>query len=229
MTEILMIEDDKELAELLSEYLETFKIKVTNYETPELGLSALRFKEFKLAILDLSLPDMDGLDVCKIITSKYNIPVIISSARSDVSDKVACLQMGADDYMPKPYDPRELAARIQSVLRRYQTPQKETKEIKHEEEHSDFELNENMMQINFKGTPLKLTAAEYGILKHFISRKKIVISREEIINNVEAINYESSFKSIDVIIGRLRQKIESDSKNSKYIISVRGVGYKFLG
>jgi len=225
MTEILMIEDDRELAEILTEYLAGFNIKVTNYEVPELGLSALRFRDFKLVILDLSLPDMDGLEVCRIITAGYKIPVIISSARSDLSDKVACLQMGADDYMPKPYDPRELAARIQSVLRRYHTK----KEDASEEEKSDFLLDEDMMQILFKGSALKLTPAEYGILKHFITKKKHVISREDIINNVEVINYESSFKSIDVIIGRLRQKIEEDPKNAQYIISVRGVGYKFLG
>ena len=100
MTEILMIEDDRELAEILTEYLAGFNIRVTNYDNPELGLSALRLKEYKLVILDLSLPEMDGLEVCRLITTRYHIPVIISSARSDISDKVACLQMGADDYMP---------------------------------------------------------------------------------------------------------------------------------
>lgn len=225
MTEILMIEDDRELAEILTEYLAGFNIRVTNYDNPELGLSALRLKEYKLVILDLSLPEMDGLEVCRIITSQYHIPVIISSARSDISDKVACLQMGADDYMPKPYDPRELAARIQTVLRRT-SPQKNPAD---KEEASDFVLDEAMMSITFKGDTLKLTPAEYGILKHFIKHKKHVISREDIINNVEAINYESSSKSIDVIVGRLRHKIEDDPKNPRYIVSVRGIGYKFLG
>lgn len=225
MTEILMIEDDKELAEILTEYLAGFHIKVTNYDNPELGLSALRLKEYKLVILDLSLPEMDGLEVCRIITTQYHIPVIISSARSDISDKVACLQMGADDYLPKPYDPRELAARIQTVLRRIH-PQKD---LKLKEESTLFSLDEAMMSISFKGIPLKLTPAEYGILKHFIKHKKHVISREEIINHVEAINYESSSKSIDVIVGRLRNKIETDPKNPAYIVSVRGIGYKFLG
>ena len=225
MTEILMIEDDRELAEILTEYLLGFNIKVTNYENPELGLSALRLKPYKLVILDLSLPEMDGLEVCRQITGKYDVPVIISSARSDISDKVACLQMGADDYLPKPYDPRELAARIQTVLRRASGP----KETPKEEEPSDFELDEDMMSIRFKGTMLKLTPAEYGILRHFIKRRKHVVSREEIINNVEAINYESSSKSIDVIVGRLRHKLDDDTKDPRYIASVRGIGYKFLG
>jgi two-component system OmpR family response regulator len=225
MTEILMIEDDKELAEILTEYLAGFNIKVTNYDNPELGLSALNLKKYKLVILDLSLPEMDGLEVCRLITSKHNVPVIISSARSDISDKVACLQMGADDYMPKPYDPRELAARIQTVLRRYATPKEQTEQ----KEESDFILDEEKMEILHQNSVLKLTPAEYGILRHFIKRKKHVVSREELINNVEVINYESSSKSIDVIIGRLRQKIEDDPRNPRHIISLRGIGYKFLG
>jgi len=224
MTEILMIEDDRELAEILTEYLLGFNIKVTNYDNPELGLSALRLKPYKLVILDLSLPEMDGLEVCRQITGKYDVPVIISSARSDISDKVACLQMGADDYMPKPYDPRELAARIQTVLRRTAPREERPKE-----EASEFELDEDMMSIRFKGEMLKLTPAEYGILRHFIKRRKHVVSREEIINNVEVINYESSSKSIDVIIGRLRHKLGDDTKDPHYIVSVRGIGYKFLG
>ena len=118
MINVLMIEDDPEFAQILSEYLSDFNIKVTNFEDPYLGLSAV-IKNFDLLILDLTLPGMDGLEVCKEIRSKYNIPIIISSARSDISDKVVGLQLGADDYLPKPYDPKEMYARIMSLIRRY--------------------------------------------------------------------------------------------------------------
>ena len=118
MINVLMIEDDPEFAQILSEYLSDFNIKVTNFEDPYLGLSA-GIKNFDLLILDLTLPGMDGLEVCKEIRSKYNIPIIISSARSDISDKVVGLQLGADDYLPKPYDPKEMYARIMSLIRRY--------------------------------------------------------------------------------------------------------------
>jgi two-component system OmpR family response regulator len=118
MINVLMIEDDTEFAEILSEYLSKYNIKVTNYEDPYLGLSA-GVKKYDLLILDLTLPGMDGLEVCKEIVAKYNIPIIISSARSDISDKVIGLQIGADDYLPKPYDPKEMYARIQSLIRRY--------------------------------------------------------------------------------------------------------------
>ncbi len=103
-----MIEDDLELAEVLSLYLKQFNIEVTNYEEPFLALSSLKLQKFDLIILDLTLPGMDGLDVCKEIVEKFNIPIIISSARSDITDKVTALKLGADDYLPKPYDPREL-------------------------------------------------------------------------------------------------------------------------
>jgi len=123
MTNILMIEDDTELAEILTEYLEQFDMEVTTAEDPYIGLSTLAVKKFDLVILDLTLPGLDGLEVCKEIRKRYNIPIIISSARHDITDKVAALDNGADDYLPKPYNPMELQARIKSHLRRLGTQQ----------------------------------------------------------------------------------------------------------
>ena len=114
-----MIEDDLELAEVLCQYLKQFNIEVTNYEEPYLALSALKVNKYDLIILDLTLPGMDWLDVCKAIVKDFDIPIIISSARSDITDKVTALKMGADDYLPKPYDPRELEVRIKTILRRF--------------------------------------------------------------------------------------------------------------
>ena len=104
MINILMIEDDAELAKILTIYLQQYNIKVTNYETPELGISALSLKKYDLIILDLSLPNIDGIEVCRIIRKRYDIPIIISSARSYLGDKIACFSYGADDFMAKPYD-----------------------------------------------------------------------------------------------------------------------------
>ena len=117
MINILMIEDDPEFAELLSEYLSQFNIKITNFEDPYLGLSA-GVKKYDLMILDLTLPGMDGLEVCEEVVRKYDMPVIISSARSDINDKVKSFELGAYDYLPKPYDPKEMYARIMSILNR---------------------------------------------------------------------------------------------------------------
>lgn len=219
MNTLLMIEDDLELAEILSEFLEQCGFKVTVEDDPFKALSILKLEQFDAVILDLTLPGMDGLEVCKAIRERQNIPIIISSARSDVSDKINALELGADDYLPKPYDPRELEARLHSVLRRY-----DAIVALEAESQSDFKLNESAMQISYKGRPLDLTNAEYGILGHMIKKQGMVVSREDLIHNVSAINEDSSNKSIDVMMGRIRNKIGDKG----LIESIRGIGYKLL-
>ncbi|MGX2984056.1 acid response regulator transcription factor ArsR [Helicobacter sp. 23-1048] len=223
MLEVLMIEDDMELAEILTEYLKGHDMNVTNYDEPYTGMSAVNAKHFDILLLDLTLPNLDGLEVCKRVAKQKNIPIIISSARSDVDDKVKALEYGADDYLPKPYDPKELVARINSLLRRY--AKKNPKELSREKE-SIFKIDKQTRQVYFKDKMLELTRAEYEILTLLIGKKGQVFSREAIAIESESINPESSNKSIDVIIGRLRSKIEENPKSPKYIISVRGVGYK---
>lgn len=218
-----MIEDDLELAEILTEYLEQFDIKITTNDDPYLGLSTLNTNKFDLVILDLSLPGMDGLEVCKEIRKKHNIPIIISSARHDLSDKVNAFELGADDYLPKPYNPGELLARIKSHLRRQNITQTEQKSQKKDLVCDDFKHT-----ITLKDTPLNLTVAEYDILRYLIKKEGGAISREELIYNCNSINEESTNKSIDVIIGRIRTKLGENPKDPKYIHAIRGVGYKLV-
>ena len=217
MINILMIEDDAEFAELLSEYLAQYDIKVTNFEDPYLGLSA-GVKKYDLLILDLTLPGMDGLEVCKEVVEKYDIPIIISSARSDINDKVEGFALGADDYLPKPYDPKEMYARITSLLRRYSkshntdiaTPK------------SDFEIKGDT--IYFKSEALSLTPAEFEVLSLLVKHQGITQSREQIINTSGTMSIDSQGKSLDVIISKIRTKIG----DNKRIQAVRGVGYKLV-
>ncbi|MCD8544951.1 MAG: response regulator transcription factor [Sulfurospirillum cavolei] len=225
MTKILMIEDDLELAEILTEYLEPFDMSVMVAEDPYIGLSTLDMHPFDLLILDLTLPGIDGLDVCKEIRKRHTIPIIISSARTDITDKVTALENGADDYLPKPYNPRELQARIMSLLRRNKglTPIDQNVQ-----KTKDLVLNEEQRTIVFHGKALPLTAAEYGILGYLIKKEGGVVSREELIYNIEAISEETTNKSIDVIIGRIRQKLGENPKEPTYIHAIRGIGYKFL-
>lgn len=223
MLEILMIEDDVELAEVLSDYLKQHGINVTNYDEPYTGMSALATKNFDLLLLDLTLPNLDGLEVCKRVAKQKNIPIIISTARSDINDKIEALESGADDYIPKPYDPKELVARIKSLLRRHSQKLEEEKSVS---KAVTFRIDKDTREIYFKEKRLELTRAEYEILNLLISKKGHVFSREAIAIESESINPESSNKSIDVIIGRLRSKIEENPKSPQYIISVRGVGYK---
>ncbi len=218
----MMIEDDKEMAELISEFLSRHNIEIKNFENPELGLSELNFKHYDLLILDLSLPNIDGLEVCRLVREKLDIPIIISSARSDIEDKTACFYMGADDYLPKPYDSKELLLRIHSVLKRY------NKEPIVEEKVLIFEADINRHEIRKHGKLLHFTNAEFEIMAYFIKKKGYVISREELLSNVDAINFESSLKSIDVMIGRIRAKIEENPKQPKFLISLRGMGYKLI-
>lgn len=220
MIKVLMIEDDVELAELLKSRLYKDNIDVTIALTPLEGLSLFQTHTFDLLILDLSLPQMDGMEICRLIRQESTIPIIISSARSDIRDKMMGFSRGADDFLPKPYDPQELIFRIDAIMRRlHPTLPKST---------SPFELDEERHEISRHGTLLKLTPAEYDIVNYMMKKERYAISREELLMNIGSIKYESSLKSIDVIMGRIRQKIGDDPKNPRYILSVRGIGYKFV-
>ena len=220
-----MIEDDLELANVLTQYLKQFNMEVTNYEEPFMALSSLKINKFDLVILDLTLPGMDGLDVCKEIVNNFDIPIIISSARSDITDKVTALQLGADDYLPKPYDPRELEVRIKTILRRFNHSNIQ------EDEQKDkmFMLNEEKKEITKNGKYVKLTAGEFEVLSLLVKREGFVISREDIFDNSDILNqdYESS-GSLAVIINRIRHKIEENPKEPQYLQTIRGMGYKFI-
>jgi len=220
-----MIEDDLELAQIITDYLSSFDIEVTNTDSPYNGLSMLSIdKDFKLLILDLTLPEIDGLELLPKIREKSEIPIIISSARDDILDKVMGLERGADDYLPKPYNPRELQARIKTILKRVEAPS----EAKKEGHNSPFIVKEEDMTISFKGISLTLTLAEYDILKLLIKRNGGVIAREDFIYASNSIEDDSSLKNIDVIVSRIRSKLSKIDDSKTYIKSVRGIGYQLI-
>lgn len=219
---VMMVEDDSELAQILSEFLESKNVAITNFEDPfsaQIGLS----NTYDLIILDLTLPGLDGLELCKAFREKSDIPIIISSARGDIDDKLTGLKNGADDYLPKPYDPKELYARIEAVLRRYKKTNEPTLET-----ISPITINPEGMSATLEGRELSLTRAEFEILSYLHRNKNRAISREELAENIDAIDFESGLKSIDVIMGRLRQKLGENPKEPRFIKSVRGVGYRFI-
>jgi two-component system OmpR family response regulator len=245
MIKIIMIEDDNEIASLLKEYLYKFNIELINFENSKKGLEAIsnnNGNNFDVLILDLTLPDIDGLEVCKLVSEISDIPIIISSARSDDADIVTGLEIGADDYVSKPYNPRELVARIRSVIRRKDR-------LKHAKQMPDgtyipdessninicsnnnikhFEIDEDKMIIKKEEKILDLTSAEYELFSILLKNKDRVITRDFILENMKTMNYESIDRSVDVIIGRIRKKISDDPKNPKHIKSIRGYGYKFV-
>ena len=215
-----MIEDDYEIAQILTEYLNKFDISVSSAEEPYMGLSMLTQDDFDLLILDLTLPGIDGLEVIPKIRKHSSIPIIVSSARDDITDKVIAMERGADDYMPKPYDPRELVTRIKTILRRTHSSENREKE-----QSSLFELNSDARHVIFKNILLELTAAEFDILSILIQNRDSAISREQLLYDSEHIDDNSSIKNIDVIISRIRQKLALIDPTRSYIKPVRGIGY----
>jgi two-component system OmpR family response regulator len=222
MIKVLMVEDDLELADIITRYLASYDIEVYSVDSAYMGLSMLDTNKYELLILDLTLPDMDGLELLNKIREKSSIPVIISSARDDILDKVIGLERGADDYLPKPYNPRELEARIKSILRR------SVGSIQKNEQSSTFVYDKTKGQIFFKNQLLDLTMAEFDILALLIQKQNGVVSREDMIYGSDHIDDDSGLKNIDVMISRIRQKLHKIDPSVKYIKSIRSIGYMLI-
>ncbi len=218
---VLIIEDDPDLLMVLSNYLKKYGIENSYAEDPYIGLSMLTQEKFDLIILDLTLPGMDGLEVINKIRENSDIPIIISSARNDLTDKVIGLERGADDYMPKPYDPRELVTRIKTILRRINAPKKK-------KNNGNFIVDKQGHTIRFKDRTLELTAAEFDILELLIMHKNSALSREQLLYESKHIDDSSSIKNIDVIISRIRNKLAKIDNSKSYVKPVRGVGYMLV-
>lgn len=219
---ILLIEDDLEMQSLISEYLQNYDFEVQAYDKPKDALTHLKANpaQYKVVVLDLMLPQMDGFDVCKEIRSISDIHIIISSARNELSDKILGYGVGADDYLAKPYEPRELVLKINSFLRRNTQSKRRV---------GDFEIDEAKMEVSLEGYLLDLTKIEFDILLLLLSNQGKVFSREVIFNAINGIGYNSKDRTVDMHISNLRAKIGDDPKNPKYIKSVWGIGYKMVG
>jgi len=217
MLTILLLEDDKVIASLLSRYLSQYA-QVTHLEYPLEALELLDEKRFDIIILDLTLPQLDGLEVCKLMRKVSDAKIIISSARSDINDKLFALENGADDYLPKPYDPRELYARIKLLHAR--GAKKVTVDSK-------FRVDKESCMIFYENRELNLTLAEYQIMQLFLERPNQAFSRSDIANSISSHRFESGLESINVLIGRLRKKVEKNYKRPVHIKTIRGIGYRF--
>jgi DNA-binding response OmpR family regulator len=219
---ILVVDDDPKTVELVRLYLERDGYSVVvAYD----GLSALRvFREESphLVILDLMLPGIDGVEICRLLRAESDVPIIMLTARTQDRDKMAGLDTGADDYVTKPFSPGELAARVRALFRRLPFERGPT-EIK----HGDFMMNFPKRDVYLKNKPLKLTAVEFKILATFLKEPGRVFDRVELIDKAFGYDFESFDRAIDVHIFNLRHKIEPDPKHPKYIKTIYGAGYKF--
>lgn len=222
---ILIVDDDAKLNELLSEYLTKNGFVCFTSEAPSDAYAKLKKQNFDLIILDVMLPEMDGFEVCKNIRKEYDTPIIMLTARGEVTDKIVGLELGADDYLPKPFEPRELLARISSIVRRVEGKLKLSSNIRFKTLAID--INKRAAYIN--GKDIELTTAEFELLFLFAKNNGKVLSRDDLMKNTRGISWESYNRSVDVMVSRLRTKLKNFSpKKEDYIKTVHSVGYMFF-
>jgi DNA-binding response OmpR family regulator len=219
---ILVIEDDPRLAEMVKNYLGEAGFSVTVAGDGHSGVALEARETFDALILDLMLPDMDGLEVCRLVSARGETPILMLTARGDAMDRVVGLEMGADDYLPKPFEPRELLARLRAVLRR-----------RHRSEHAEvlrfgrLEIDTGARQARLDGAACDLTSYQFSMLLALARHAGRVMSRDAIMDLMKNERLEAFDRSIDVHISRIRATIEDDPKKPRRVITVRGAGYVF--
>jgi two-component system, OmpR family, phosphate regulon response regulator OmpR len=231
-THLLIIEDDSRLARMVAEYLGQSGFDVAHADEGGKGLAAVQERLPDLVILDLMLPDMDGLEVCRRIRAlsgdAARVPLLMLTAKGDPMDRIIGLEMGADDYLPKPFEPRELLARIRAVLRRKGETRADTADTRQPLlRFGSLEIDRDARTVTVNGAVCELTSYQFDLLLAMAERAGRVLTRDQIMEAVRGRELEAFDRSIDVHVGRIRNAIEVDSKNPKRILTVRGVGYVF--
>jgi DNA-binding response OmpR family regulator len=223
-TRVLVIDDDERLNALLTRYMDRFGLSVQSATDPRAGLRILKSAPPDIVILDVMLPEMDGFAVCRKVRETTRVPIIMLTARGEVMDRILGLELGADDYLAKPFEPRELVARVQAVLRRgFTTDNQERLRI------GNLDVDAGTRSVRLSGRDLGVTTAEFELLALLVRNRGRVLSRERILDGTRGIDWEAYDRSIDVLISRLRQKLGDDAKRPCYIRTVRGAGYVFIG
>jgi two-component system phosphate regulon response regulator OmpR len=219
---ILLIEDDSRLAGMVSEYLGKAGFHVVHAESGARGLALFAREGVDAVILDLMLPDADGLDICRLIRARSDGPILMLTARGDPMDRVVGLELGADDYLAKPFEPRELLARLRAILRRSRAGQKADVL-----RFGRLEIDRGSREIRLDGTPRPLTSYQFALVLALAEHAGRVMSRDQLMDLVKGEPIEAFDRSIDVHVSRIRAAIEDDPKKPRRIITVRGAGYVF--
>jgi len=218
---ILLIEDDQRLAEMVKNYLGAAGFSVTIASRGQAGIALEARETFDALVLDLMLPDMDGLEVCRRIRARSQTPILMLTARGDAMDRIVGLEIGADDYLPKPFEPREMLARLRAILRRGREPQAEVLRF------GRLEIDAGARKARLDGNECVLTDYQFSMLLVLARHPGRVMSREAIMELMKNERLEAFDRSIDVHISRIRAAIEDDAKKPRRIITVRGSGYVF--
>lgn len=226
MHKILIVDDERSILDLLEMILKRERFQVATAPDGKTALALFDSFNPDLVLLDLMLPDTNGHDLCRELTNKGRVPIIMLTAKNDIVDKVLGLELGADDYITKPFDTRELVARIKAVLRRLDKNKADSRKIL---THLDLVVDLENRTVTKGGKPVKLTVKEYELLEVLIKNPRKVFGREELLRLVWGYDFAGDTRSVDICVTRLRKKIEDDKSNPKHIITVYGFGYRFGG
>jgi two-component system, OmpR family, phosphate regulon response regulator OmpR len=218
---ILLIEDDNRLAEMVRDYLDGAGFRATRAATGAAGLGLHAREPFDAIVLDLMLPDMDGLDVCRQVRARAATPILMLTARGDAMDRVVGLELGADDYLAKPFEPRELLARLRAILRRANTAKDDVLRF------GRLEIDRGAREVRVDGEVRPFTSYQFSLLLVLAEHAGRVMSREMVMDIMKAEPLEAFDRSIDVHVSRIRAAIEDDPKKPRRVITVRGAGYVF--
>jgi DNA-binding response OmpR family regulator len=216
----LLIDDDRRMAELLTSYFEPHSVELVHAADGSLGLARVEQEAFDVVLLDLTMPGLDGLEVCRRIRQRHAVPIVMLTARGDETDRVVGLELGADDYLPKPFSPRELLARIRAVLRRA-APAAQSEHVR----VGDLDIDVSARQVSVAGRELTLTALELDLLLALARRAGRVVARDALFSLAGRGDSAINERAVDVHISHLRSKLGDDSRAQKRIRTVRGVGY----
>ena len=225
MHSVLLIDDDGKLAEVLTDYCAQFDIRIEPALRPSVGLEKLASSEFDAVILDVMMPEMDGFEVCKRIRSSSDIPIIMLTARGDVTDRIVGLELGADDYLPKPFEPRELIARLKSNIKRHAANTKAAPAASGKQTlyFEDITLYPDRREVQVRGRSIDLTTKEFDLLLLLATSAGTAFSRDEILAELKGTENELFSRSVDILVSRLRAKL----KPSNPIRTIHGAGYSF--
>jgi two-component system alkaline phosphatase synthesis response regulator PhoP len=220
---ILVVDDEPRIAEIARDYLERAGYRVTTVASGADALAAARARPPDLVVLDLGLPRMDGLDVTRALRKQSNVPIIMLTARVEESDKLIGLELGADDYVTKPFSPKELVARVRAVFRRIDAAP-ERGDIIHA---GDVTLDKRRMQAKVSDRAIDLTATEFELLATLVKQPGRVFTRAQLLDAIRGVEVESYDRAIDAHVKNVRRKLEPDPRTPRYVLTVYGVGYKF--
>jgi two-component system, OmpR family, alkaline phosphatase synthesis response regulator PhoP len=223
MKTVLVVDDEPKIVQLARDYLEHAGFDVVTAANGRTALDQLRKRRPDLVVLDLGLPELDGLDVTRSIRRDSSLPIIMLTARDDELDKLLGLELGADDYLTKPFSPRELVARVKAVLRRTERAAEPADRV----QAGDLSLDLPRMRAEIAGRPVELTASEFQLLATLAGQPGRIFTRSQLLDALHGVAFESYERAIDTHVKNLRRKIEPDPREPRYLLTVYGVGYRF--